>query len=410
MSSSRPTMMALLIAIFVSSIPATIILPMIPSLGVEFGVAPAELGLLVGIYPLMSMLASPFWGRLSDRYGRKPILIATLAGGALAFLCFALSSSWVGLFIGRALQGLAGTPRGIGFAVASDMSEDNDRSASMGKVTAAMAVGFMLGPLLGGMFMGEDPASWAGQIRTIIGLPAGGFNHVLPSLIGVAMNILGLLIILTGFRETWHPHKDKHATKEKAEGKHSFREAIVHASVVLAVIFFLLSGFIQGSLQFSFTLWADMTFGWTAQWIAWAGAIIGLGFALGSGVLLRPMLKRIGQEKTVLTGTLIDALGLSIFLLLQSSPLLALTGLLISSTGGALWATTILGLLSRDIAPEDQGLALGIANGAALFGRVMGPVFAGYLAATVAPGAPFVIILVCVGLATVRGITLVRNP
>ena len=402
-------MTALLIAIFVSSIPATLILPMIPSLGVEFGVAPAELGLLVGIYPLMSMLASPFWGRLSDRYGRKPILIATLAGGALAFLCFALSTSWIGLFAGRALQGLAGTPRGIGFAVASDMSEDEERSASMGKVTAAMAVAFMLGPLIGGLFMGENPDSWAGQLRTTFGLPAGGFNHVLPSLIGVLMNIAGLLVILNGFKETWHPQKDKSDITEKNSAKHNLKEAILHTSVVLAIIFFLLSGFIQGSLQFSFTLWADMTFGWTAQWIAWAGAIIGLGFALGSGVLLRPMLKRIGQEKTVLTGTIIDVLGLSIFLLLQSSPLLALTGLLISSTGGALWATTILGLLSRDIAAEDQGMALGIANGAALLGRVVGPVFAGYLAVSIAPGAPFAIILICVIMAAARGAVLVRH-
>jgi DHA1 family tetracycline resistance protein-like MFS transporter len=409
MSSTRPTMTALLIAIFVSSIPATLILPMIPSLGVEFGVAPAELGLLVGIYPLMSMLASPFWGRLSDRYGRKPILIATLAGGALAFLCFALSTSWIGLFAGRALQGLAGTPRGIGFAVASDMSEDEDRSASMGKVTAAMAVAFMLGPLIGGLFMGENPDSWAGQLRTTFGLPAGGFNHVLPSLIGVMMNIGGLLVILNGFKETWHPQKDKSEITEKNSAKHNLKEAILHTSVVLAIIFFLLSGFIQGSLQFSFTLWADMTFGWTAQWIAWAGAIIGLGFALGSGVLLRPMLKRIGQEKTVFTGTIIDVVGLSIFLLLQSSPLLALTGLLISSTGGALWATTILGLLSRDIAAEDQGMVLGIANGAALLGRVVGPVFAGYLAVSIAPGAPFAIILICVIMAAARGAILVRH-
>ena len=130
-------MRALLIAVFVSSIPATLILPMIPALGEQFGVGAAELGLLVGIYPLTSMAASPFWGRMSDRYGRKPILIVTLAGGALAFVCFAVSTSWVGLFIGRALQGLAGTPRGIGFAVASDMSKAEERSAAMGVITVA---------------------------------------------------------------------------------------------------------------------------------------------------------------------------------------------------------------------------------------------------------------------------------
>ena len=113
MNDNRRTMRALLTIVFISAVPTTLILPMMPSLGTQFGVSPAELGFLVGIYPLMSMLASPFWGKLSDRYGRKPILICTLAGGALAFLVFALSSSWVGLFIARAMQGLAGTPRGI---------------------------------------------------------------------------------------------------------------------------------------------------------------------------------------------------------------------------------------------------------------------------------------------------------
>jgi MFS family permease len=90
-------------------------------------------------------------------------------------------------------------------------------------------------------------------------------------------------------------------------------------------------------------------------------------------------------------------------------PAIALTGLMISSTGGALWATTILGLLSRDIDPRDQGLALGVANGAALFGRVMGPVLAGYLAVSIAPAAPFFVILMCISLAIIRGITLVRQ-
>lgn len=401
-------MRALLIAVFVSSIPATLILPMIPALGEQFGVGAAELGLLVGIYPLTSMAASPFWGRMSDRYGRKPILIITLVGGALAFVCFAISTSWVGLFIGRALQGMAGTPRGIGFAVASDMSKAEDRSAAMGVITAAMAVAFMVGPLIGGLFMGEDPNSWTGQLRALLGLPAGGFSHVLPSIIGIVVNLVAAVVIAVGFTETWHPHEHApHASKE-AE-KPPFLQAIMHASVVLAIFFFLISGFIQGSLQFSFALWADMLYGWTAQLIAWTSAAVGLGFAIGSGLVLRPMLKRLGQERTVLAGTLIDVTGLATFLLFQATPVVALGGLALSSLGGALWATTILGLMSRDIDPRDQGLALGVANGAALLGRVIGPAFAGWLAIAVSPGAPFAAILICVSVAVLRGITLVRH-
>ena len=189
----------------VSSIPATLILPMMPSLGVAFSVDATQLGLLVGIYPLMSMLASPFWGKLSDRYGRKPILIITLLGGAAAFMCFALSTSWLGLLIGRALQGLAGTPRGIGFAVASDMAGPGERASGMGAVTAAMAIGFTVGPLMGGLLMGENPDSWLGALRAWLGLAPGGFSHVVPSLFGVLLNVGAAVIIVLTFHETWKP-------------------------------------------------------------------------------------------------------------------------------------------------------------------------------------------------------------
>ena len=408
-SDNSTTMRALLAAMFVSSIPATLIIPMMPSLGTAFDVSPAGLGLLIGIYPLMSMLASPLWGKLSDRFGRKPILICTLAGGALAFLVFALSTSWLGLLAARALQGLAGTPRGIGFAVASDMSEDGDRAAAIGKVTAAMAIAFTLGPLIGGLFMGENPDSLIGSLRLALGLPGGGFNHVVPALLGMTLNLIALVMIVTGFRETWRGTREPRAAAKDGPATHSFAEAVFHLPVLLAIAFFLLSGFIQNSLQFSFTLWADIRFSWTAQQIAWASAVMGLGFALGSGGLLRPMVKRFGQERTVLTGTVIDATGLCLFLAFQANPVVALAGLFVASLGGSLWATTILGLLSRRIDAQDQGVALGVANGASLFGRVLGRAFAGYLAGSIDPGAPFLVVLGCVAVAILRGAMLVRK-
>ena len=409
MNMNDRSVRALLFAMFASSIPATLILPMMPSLGEKFGVGAAELGLLVGIYPLMSMLASPFWGRMSDRFGRKPILVITLLGGAAAFVCFALSTSWVGLLAGRAIQGLAGTPRGIGFAVASDMAGDGERSSGMGAVTASMAIGFTIGPLMGGLLMGENPDSWLGAARSWFDLPAGGFSHVIPSFFGALVNVISAFVIMLGFRESWTSTHRAEAKEDRATSTTSFAVAITHASVIIAILFFLLSGFIQGSLQFAFSLWADMARNWTAQDIAWAGAMIGLGFAIGSGAVLRPLIKRVGQEKTVLAGTLIDATGLCIFLIFNHIPAIALIGLLVSALGGALWATTILGLLSRDIDPRDQGLALGVANGAALFGRVLGPAFAGWLAANMSPASPFAFILFCVVVAIVRGGTLVRQ-
>ena len=381
---------------------------MMPSFGEAFGIGAMELGLLVGIYPLMSMIASPFWGRLSDRYGRRPILIVSLIGGTIAFGVFALSTSWVGLVAGRALQGLSGTPRGIGFAVASDMSRGQDVAGRMGSVTAAMALGFTAGPLLGGIFMGEDPTSWTGQLRSWLGLPGGGFSHVLPSMLGLSVNLLAAIVIAVGFGETWKPDEYAETASTKAQ-RPEFRTAILQLSVILAIVFFLLSGFIQGSLQFSFALWADLARNWNAQLIAWAGAFVGLGFAIGSGLIVKPMTRAIGMERTVLIGTLIDAAGLAIFLLGQVSTTATLTGLFVSSLGGALWATTILSLLSQQIDQRDQGLALGVANGASLLGRVIGPSLAGYLAMHITPSTPFAFILICVSLAVLRAIFLVRE-
>ena len=227
---------------------------------------------------------------------------------------------------------------------------------------------------------------------------------------GCLLNAVAAGIILVGFRETWHPDRTSPSAETKATRTAEFRAAILQPDVIIAILFFLLSGVIQGSLQFAFSLWADMERGWNAQQIAWSGAAIGLGFAIGSGAVLRPLLHRVGQEKTVLAGTLIDAIGLTLFLTNQHSPVLALTGLFISSLGGALWATTILGLISRDIDASHQGLALGIANGAALLGRVAGPALAGSLAVNISPGAPFGLILGCVALAIGRALTLARRP
>ncbi|MBT8421626.1 MAG: MFS transporter [Gammaproteobacteria bacterium] len=409
-TAQRSSFRALLLAVFVSSIPATLILPMMPSFGTAFGISATQLGLLVGIYPLTSMLVSPFWGRMSDRYGRKPILIATLLGGALAFTVFAFSTSWLGLLIGRAMQGLAGTPRGVGFAVASDVSDRKELSGRMGEVTAAMAIAFTIGPIIGGLFMGENPDSMIGQLRTAIGLPGAGFNHVMPSLLGITVNLIAAVVIIFRFRESWHP--DDYEEKEREPGDHrrQFSDAIFHAAVIVAILFFLISGFIQGSLQFAFAMWADLTMNWSAQYIAWSGALIGLGFAVGSGALLKPMTRRFGAEKTVFAGTLIDAFGLAVFLLFQGETVIALTGLFVSSMGNGFWATTILTLLSREIDERDQGLALGFANGASLLGRVLGPAFAGYLAVTMSPGAPFAFLFACVLLAVVRGAQLIRPP
>jgi DHA1 family tetracycline resistance protein-like MFS transporter len=394
--NAQPRLRGLLLAIFVSAMPGTIILPMIPSLGREFGVSSAALGLLFGIYPLTSVIAGPLWGRISDRLGRKPALLGSLAGTAVSFVLFGLATSYEGLFLARALQGLSGSARGIGFAVMGDTTEGAERAAGIGSVSASMALAFTVGPVVGAAFMGEHPGLVLRVLREAIGAPATGFDHLLPSLVGALMNVAAFLIVLTGFTETLRRRPQESAHEDGGRpGDNSLAAALASAVVLVLITQFALSGLIQGTLQFSFTLLANTVLAWTAQQVALSLAALGLGFVLASGVFMRPLLRRFTPAQVMLGGVLIDIAGMLLFLGNPESGTVVLAGLFVSSLGGGFWATIIVGMISREAPEAHQGLVMGIANGAGLVGRVAGPPLAGLAAESFGAHAPFGAILAC---------------
>jgi MFS family permease len=396
---------ALLIAIVLSSMPGTIILPMMPALGGKFGASAAEIGILFGIYPLASAIAAPAWGRLSDRFGRRPVLMAALLCGAVSFAAFAYATSFSGLLMARALQGLSGSTRGIGFAVVADVSRGAERMAGLGKVSAAMAIGFMLGPACGALFLDEAPGGALLALREAVGAPAIGFDHRAPSLAGAALNLLGVALIAFRFAESRRPQTQ---SPDGAGPATTAPRPVFNAFLVLLLVQFVVSGFIQGSFQFSFALWADMDLRWSARQISLAFTLLGLAFALAAGGLLKPLGRRLTAERMVLVGVSSDMAGITGFVLSGDAPVPALASLFVSTLGGAVWGTSLLGMLSRDASAHHQGLMMGFANAAGLVGRVVGPPAAGWLAARFGAEAPFLVILCCLGLIFYRARKLAR--
>lgn len=397
--STQPRLRGLLVAIFVSAMPTTLILPMMPSIGRQLGVSGAALGFLFGIYPLTSVIAAPLWGRISDRLGRKPALLGTLVGATIAFLTFGYATSYAGLLFARALQGLSGSARGIGFAVMSDTTEGEDRAAGMGSVSAAMALAFTLGPILGAAFMSEDPGAITRTLRVALGGSPTGFDYLLPCFIGAALNVAGFLIVLFGFEETWRPAA-RAAARAASAGPRApgALRSLLTAIVVMLTLQFVLTGLIQGTLQFAFTLWASVILAWGPREIALSLAALGLGFVISSGVFLRPLLRRLASSRVVLLGVLVDIAGMALFMLLAEDWRWAVAGLFVSSLGGGLWGTTIVGMLSQETPQAHQGLVLGVINGAGLIGRVAGPPLAGLAVEALGPRAPFAGILACLAL------------
>jgi DHA1 family tetracycline resistance protein-like MFS transporter len=158
-----------------------ILIPLIPYMAAQFGATPALITPILGSYSLFQLLGAPLWGALSDRYGRRPILITSMLGACGSYLLLAGAASLPMLLLARSLAGFMAGNIAAAMAYASDISSNADRARSLGVVGAAIGIGFMLGPAIGGALAGE-------QLQ--------GANFLLPALVSAALSVLAVLLVL----------------------------------------------------------------------------------------------------------------------------------------------------------------------------------------------------------------------
>src|SRR5665213_3328257 len=174
-----------------------ILIPLVPYMAERFGVTPILITPILGTYSLCQLIAAPLWGRLSDRYGRRPILMSSLAGACVSYLLLGLAHSVVGLVVARALAGFMAGNIAAAFAYASDISTPAQRAKSMGMVGAAIGIGFMLGPAIGGLLAGDN-------IQTA--------NFLLPATFSAALTLVAIALVFFVLREShipeWHTPAD----------------------------------------------------------------------------------------------------------------------------------------------------------------------------------------------------------
>ncbi|NCN41353.1 TCR/Tet family MFS transporter, partial [bacterium] len=140
------------LTVFIDLVGFGIIIPMNPYLAKEFGASPVQVGWLMSIYSLMQFVFAPFWGKLSDRWGRRPIILISLTASTLSHFGFAFAESYMGLFVFRLLAGVGGGNLPVAMAYIADITDEKSRSKGMGLIGAAFGLGFILGPALGGFF------------------------------------------------------------------------------------------------------------------------------------------------------------------------------------------------------------------------------------------------------------------
>ena len=335
-----------------------IIIPVIPFLVKSFGASGKALGMLISIYSIMQFFLAPIWGVLSDRFGRKPILIIGVIGNALSHLLFGLSSELWMLFAARALAGiLSSATLPTAMAYIGDVTSEENRGGGMGKLAAAMGFGMILGPGIGG---------WTGKI-----------SLAMPFFVASGLSALALIPIITSLPESLSLESRNHRPIGSVAAQ--FRSMLNALSGPLAfslVLAFLLD-FSLMIFEGVFGLFALDYYNYGPEQVGTVLVMAGIIGVIMQGALSGPLTKKWGEKNIIKASMLLSAIGFPLMLLADTSLLIMVTvGFFIVSN--SLLRPSISAYISKK-ATGGQGEAMGLNNSFMGLGRIIGPVLGGFL-------------------------------
>ena len=369
---SRPASLAALIGVVLIGMTGFgVFLPIFPFLALELGATPSATTIAMGAYSFGQLISSPFWGRLSDRVGRKPILIAGLIGGVISYLWLARAASVEELGAARLFGGLMAGNVGAAFAAAADLADDKTRARNMGLLGAAVGLGFIAGPALGALLIGETESRESFAFVCYVSAALAG---------------LAALAALALFRESLPPEARRKAGETRVS-----RAALLFSRPALmrfVIVMFLVIA-AQAMMETVFGLWADAQLQWGAREVGWTLAGLGFGAVLLQGGGAGRMSRMLGERTTLLIGLALFAAGFGGMGVARDAAALiaALTALVI---GIGLATPALNALIASQAGEQERGAVMGLSQSASALGRVAGPLASGPLFEVFAPGAPFV--------------------
>ena len=369
-TAERRELAFLLLTVFLNLAGFGIVIPLLPFYAENFGIAALQVTILFSAFSVGQLFGETVFGRLSDRIGRRPVLIGTILAGALGYALLAYVPNYPLAFLLRLLGGFAAGNISTVQAYIADISPPDLRVRRLGLVGSMFGLGFVVGPAIGGLL--TDPA---------LG-PAG---YRLPLLIAAGLGLLAAAGVALFVRESRHT---AHATV--ALGR---RFSLVHDAWASPVIRNVLLATMVGTGAFSameavFALWAHARFAWGPREVGLIFAFIGTLSALSQAFLVGFLVRRLGEANTLALGLLIAAASL----VMQA---VAPTGALVVAVttftviGISVTNPAIAGLISRATASHHQGAMLGLNGSASALARILGPIIAGFLFSGVGVNAPF---------------------
>jgi DHA1 family tetracycline resistance protein-like MFS transporter len=369
MARSRSPLFIIFITIFIDLVGFGIVIPVLPLYAERFDASETTVGILLAIYSAMQFIFAPILGRLSDRVGRRPVLLVSLIGTSIGFLVmgfaerlpggftlFGLAAPLVWLFIARIIDGISGGNISTAQAYIADVTPPDKRSRGMGLIGAAFGLGFIFGPAIGGLTSRISPSAPFFFAAALAAINATALYFLLPESLSAE-------------------HRES-ARRPTTIGKIFEESGRWHLRNVMATYFFATVAFAM--LTATFALFTKQHFDFDATQTGLMFTYVGVLGAIIQGGLLGRIVKAFGERTLAVAGTMI--FSASLFALPLSN---SITTLLITSTGiaigNSLVTPTLNGLASKSVDPAWQGRVLGVMASVASLARIIGPVLGGFL-------------------------------
>ncbi|HWA51674.1 MAG TPA: MFS transporter [Patescibacteria group bacterium] len=374
--NNRPLLIVSLIAI-VNALGYGIIIPIQFSYAARFGLSNFQNGLLFSLFSLCQFLSSPVIGNFSDRFGRRPLLILSLAGTVLSFLTMAFAPSAIFLFIARALDGLTAGNVPVAMSVISDTVEPKDRAKGFGIIGAAFGFGFVFGPAISALTVGINPS--------------------LPFIIAAVITFISVVI-------TWFmlPETNQHIGQVNQRKLFDFpklAKSIVDENVGSTLMVGLIYALAFGLLIYAYNPFAKSVLGLSDTVIALNFVIFGIVGLVAQGFLIPQLTKRIADKKLMIQALIISVVGFFGVFIAHSYLFFVITSIFISLSNSFV-QPLIASLLSKEVDFKSQGEIMGINQSYASIGTIFGPIIGGLMASVFSVASPFLggalLSLVCV--------------